>query len=76
MMFGSSLHQFVLLEFHVLLMLFVFIYVYWCKSRVQYCSCGLKSNMTGVICGAGISNLSGTPDLNSRFLVVFVSLDL
>jgi hypothetical protein len=80
MMFGSSLHRFVLFGVHVLLMLFVFIiYVYWCPTRFpcQKPLCGLKSNMTGVTCGAAISNLSEhVPELNSRFLVGFVLLDL
>ena len=58
-LFGSSLLLFVLSGVHVFLILFVFIYVYWDPAistsvifRVVY------QNMTGVISGAGTTNIS------------------
>jgi hypothetical protein len=49
--FCSSLLQFVLSGFHILLMLFVFIYVVWCPTRFS-CTCQMmfvsfNSNTTG-----------------------------
>ena len=63
-MFGSSLHRFVLLEVHILLMLFVFIYVYWCSTRFpcQMMFVSINNNMTVVTSGAGTNNTSGALD--------------
>ena len=67
-MFRSSLLPFVLSGVHVLLMLFVFIYVYWCTMRFpgQMMFVSLSSHTTCVTYGAGIAN---TSEAHSQFLV-------
>ena len=67
-MFRSSLLPFVLSGVHVLLMLLVFIYVYWCTiwfpGQMMFVS--LSSHTTCVTYGAGTANTSGA---HSQFLV-------
>ena len=74
-MFHSSLFPFVLQEVHVLFMLFVFIYIYRCPARFPYqmMLVTLKSNTTGVACGAGSANPSGASEFTRVFSGVHVA---
>ena len=58
---NSSRLPFVLQGVHVLILLFVFIYVFWCATRFPYqmMFMSLNSNTTGVTCGARTANPSG-----------------
>jgi len=62
-MVGSSLPQFISEGCLFVILLFVFIYVYWCPTRFRYhlIFISFKSNMTGTTSGEGIAYSSGVP---------------
>ena len=68
-MFDSSGPSFVLSGLHVLFMLFVFIYVYWCPTLFQYqmMFASFNSKSPGVPFGAGNPGTSGAPELTPCF---------
>ena len=53
-------------------MLFLFIYTYWCPTRFphQMISVSSNSHTTGVTCGPGSANPSGTPEFTLVFSAV------
>ena len=69
-MFGLSLLLFALLGVHgFFLILFVFIYIYWCPKQFPYqiMLVTLNSNTTGVTCGTVTANPSGVPEFTLGF---------
>jgi hypothetical protein len=62
-MVGSSLPQFISEGCLFVILLFVFIYAYWCPTRFRYhmIFVSFKSNMTGTTSGEGIAYSSGVP---------------
>jgi hypothetical protein len=60
---------------HVLFMLFVFIYVYWCPTQFPYQMMFVSSNgnTTVLTCGAGTAYHSGAPEFNTIFSGVRVT---
>jgi hypothetical protein len=61
---------------HVLLMIFVFIYEWWCPTRFPYDMMSFKSNTTSVPCGAGTAYTLRAPELTPGYLVRFVLFHL
>lgn len=74
-MFGSSLRTFVQQGVHVLSMLIVFIYEWWCPTRFPYqiMFLSFSSNTTNVTSGTGTANPSGAQEF-TLVLVVFLLL--
>jgi hypothetical protein len=50
--------KYVLHGVHVLLMLFVFNYVYWSRTRFSYQMMSINSNLTGVTSGTGTASVA------------------
>ena len=69
---------FVLKGIHVLFMLFVFIYVFWCQTRYQYqmAVVWFNNNATGITNGEGITYPSGAPAYTPVFSGVRVAQSL
>ena len=76
-MLSMSSSSFVLSWVRALLMLYVFIYAYWCPTRSPYqiMFVSLNTNMTGVTSWAGTASPSGAPEFIQCF-VEFALLNL
>jgi hypothetical protein len=68
-MSDSSLLPFVLYRGHVLFMLAVFIYAYWCASTISISHdvVSFNNNTTGVTSGAETDNLSGPTEFSIAY---------